>query len=101
VIKYVIQGTTHKCTLYGSAADGDTKYKLPNDVLGWLTDGTCDLPPLDCHGECIREEALKFERHPLGQFSAEDTITTCYVPDPWFGCDGELIYPSNPLDVYR
>lgn len=100
VIEYIIQGKQFKCTLYGSAADGDSIYKLPNDVLGWMTDGTCDLQPLECHGECIRSEVLKFERNVSGQFSGKK-LNICYETTPWTGCDGELIYPPNPIDNLR
>ena len=98
VIEYIIQGEDFKCILYGNAKDGDTIYELPTDVIWMMNNGVCDLSALSCIPG--REEPFPFVRNESGQFSGKK-VTTCYEVEPCINCEGELVYPMNPLDVLR
>jgi len=98
VIEYIIQGEVFPCKLYGNAADGDSIWKLPTDVIWMMNNGVCDLKPLPCIPG--REELKPFVRNESGQFSGKK-VTTCYEVEPCIDCDGELVYPMDPLNVLR
>ena len=104
IILYTIAGN-FPCEYYGrtvrnGVATGETVYALPNWVKDEIANGGCDLlDRVGCDGVTPIEDAI-WKRATSKYFSGVK-ITSCFVPEPCVGCDGEDVPQYNPLDYFR